>query len=103
MTVTATQTLVVGAGPTGLTLAYELRRRGVACRVVKRLPWFRRQSRGKGVQPRTLEVFDALYVIRPDGHVGFRRQPAVPAPLRHVSAIYNAAPAPAVTRAEPRR
>jgi flavin-dependent dehydrogenase len=30
--------LVVGAGPTGLTLACDLRRRGVAVRVVDRLP-----------------------------------------------------------------
>jgi 2-polyprenyl-6-methoxyphenol hydroxylase-like FAD-dependent oxidoreductase len=55
--------LVVGAGPTGLTLACDLRRRGVAVRVVDRLPRPEVKSRGKGVQPRTLEVFDDLGVV----------------------------------------
>ena len=52
--------LVVGAGPTGLALAVDLRRRGVDVRLVDRLPGVRRRSRGKGVQPRTLEVLDDL-------------------------------------------
>src|SRR3712207_5357918 len=55
--------LVVGAGPTGLTLACDLRRRGLAVRVVERLPQPELKSRGKGVQPRTLEVFDDLGVV----------------------------------------
>jgi 2-polyprenyl-6-methoxyphenol hydroxylase-like FAD-dependent oxidoreductase len=55
--------LVVGAGPTGLTLACDLRRRGLAVRVVERLPMPEVKSRGKGVQPRTLEVFDDLGVV----------------------------------------
>ncbi len=55
--------LVVGAGPTGLTLACDLRRRGLAVRVVERLPRPDVKSRGKGVQPRTLEVFDDLGVV----------------------------------------
>jgi 2-polyprenyl-6-methoxyphenol hydroxylase-like FAD-dependent oxidoreductase len=55
--------LVVGAGPTGLTLACDLRRRGLAVRVVERLPMPELKSRGKGVQPRTLEVFDDLGVV----------------------------------------
>lgn len=55
--------LVVGAGPTGLTLACDLRRRGLAVRVVDRLPQPGVKSRGKGVQPRTLEVLDDLGVV----------------------------------------
>ena len=55
--------LVVGAGPTGLTLACDLRRRGLAVRVVERLPQPELKSRGKGVQPRTLEVLDDLGVV----------------------------------------
>ncbi|WP_448612255.1 FAD-dependent monooxygenase [Geodermatophilus sp. URMC 60] len=55
--------LVVGVGPTGLTLACDLRRRGLAVRVVDRLPRPEVKSRGKGVQPRTLEVFDDLGVV----------------------------------------
>ncbi|WP_448616640.1 FAD-dependent monooxygenase [Modestobacter sp. URMC 112] len=57
---TTTDVLVVGAGPTGLTLACDLRRRGVACRVVDRAPTHHTRSRGKGLQPRSLEVFDDL-------------------------------------------
>jgi 2-polyprenyl-6-methoxyphenol hydroxylase-like FAD-dependent oxidoreductase len=58
--VDTTEVLIVGAGPTGLTLACDLLRRGVAVRVVDRSVGFRRWSRGKGVQPRTMEVLDDL-------------------------------------------
>ncbi len=61
--VTTTDVLVVGAGPTGLTLACELRRRGVACRVLDRADGTPRRSKGKGLQPRTLEVFDGLGIV----------------------------------------
>ncbi|PWW24216.1 2-polyprenyl-6-methoxyphenol hydroxylase-like FAD-dependent oxidoreductase [Geodermatophilus normandii] len=57
---TSTDVLVVGAGPTGLTLGCDLLRRGVDCRVVDRAPTHHTRSRGKGLQPRTLEVFDDL-------------------------------------------
>ncbi len=59
---TGIDVLVVGAGPTGLTLGCELRRRGVTCRVIDRAATFHVHSRGKGLQPRTLEVFDDLGV-----------------------------------------
>lgn len=55
--------LVIGAGPTGLTLACELARRGVTCRVIDKAPGLFAGSRAKGLQPRTLEVFDDLGVI----------------------------------------
>jgi 2-polyprenyl-6-methoxyphenol hydroxylase-like FAD-dependent oxidoreductase len=55
--------LIAGAGPTGLTLACDLARRGVPCRVVDRAPTLFHGSRGKGLSPRTLEVFDDLGVI----------------------------------------
>ncbi|MGQ4514353.1 FAD-dependent monooxygenase [Streptomyces sp. DW26H14] len=55
--------LIVGAGPTGLTLACELARRGVAFRLVEAAPGPRPGSRGKGVQPRTLEVFGDLGIV----------------------------------------
>jgi len=55
--------LIVGAGPTGLTLACDLARRGVACRVVDQAPHPFIGSRGKGLQPRTLEVFEDLGVL----------------------------------------
>ncbi|MFC8596463.1 FAD-dependent monooxygenase [Streptomyces atroolivaceus] len=56
--------LVAGAGPVGLTAACELRRRGVSCRVVDRLPERLPYARAVGVQPRTLEVWDRMGVIR---------------------------------------
>jgi 2-polyprenyl-6-methoxyphenol hydroxylase-like FAD-dependent oxidoreductase len=59
---TQTDVLVVGAGPTGLTLACDLARRGVAVRIVDRAPEFPPGSRGKGLSPRSLEVFDDLGV-----------------------------------------
>ncbi|MEV4971310.1 FAD-dependent oxidoreductase [Streptomyces scopuliridis] len=56
--------LIVGAGPTGLALACDLRRRGVSVQVVEREPRLFPGSRGKGLQPRTLEVLDDLGVVR---------------------------------------
>ncbi|GAA4551683.1 FAD-dependent monooxygenase [Amycolatopsis samaneae] len=55
--------VIAGAGPTGLTLACELARRGVPCRVVDKAPGLFPGSRGKGLSPRTQEVFDDLGVI----------------------------------------
>ncbi|MFE3288944.1 FAD-dependent oxidoreductase, partial [Streptomyces sp. NPDC059233] len=54
--------LIVGAGPTGLTLAVDLARRGVRALVVERADGLFPGSRGKGIQPRTQEVFDDLGV-----------------------------------------
>jgi 2-polyprenyl-6-methoxyphenol hydroxylase-like FAD-dependent oxidoreductase len=54
--------LVAGAGPTGLTLACELARRGVPSRVFDKAPGPFRGSRGKGLSPRTQEAFDDLGV-----------------------------------------
>ena len=63
-TARTTDVLVVGAGPVGLTLALGLARAGVDCRIIERDPEFRdRGVRGKGVNPRTLEVFDDLGVV----------------------------------------
>lgn len=50
--------LVVGAGPTGLTLALELARRGVAVRLVDKSSGPSAQTRALGVQARTLELFE---------------------------------------------
>lgn len=55
--------LIVGAGPTGLTLALDLARRGISCRIVDAAETPRNGSRGKGIQPRTLKIFDDLGVI----------------------------------------
>ncbi len=54
--------LVVGAGPTGLALAAQLRAHGARLRIVDR-SWDRtRESRALAIQPRTLEVLAGLGV-----------------------------------------
>jgi 2-polyprenyl-6-methoxyphenol hydroxylase-like FAD-dependent oxidoreductase len=55
--------LIAGAGPSGLTLACELARRGVPFRLVEAAPGPQPGSRGKGIQPRTLEVFEDLGIV----------------------------------------
>jgi 2-polyprenyl-6-methoxyphenol hydroxylase-like FAD-dependent oxidoreductase len=55
--------VIVGAGPAGLTLACELARRGVGFRLVDSAPGPFGGSRGKTLQPRTLELMDDLGVI----------------------------------------
>ncbi|MFI9763076.1 FAD-dependent oxidoreductase [Streptomyces sp. NPDC051963] len=55
--------LIVGAGPTGLALGVDLARRGVFALVVERADRLFPGSRGKGIQPRTMEVFDDLGVL----------------------------------------
>lgn len=55
--------LIVGAGPTGLTMASELVRHGVAVRVVDRNTEASIHSKALVVQPRTLEVFHAMGLV----------------------------------------
>jgi 2-polyprenyl-6-methoxyphenol hydroxylase-like FAD-dependent oxidoreductase len=55
--------LIVGAGPTGLTLACELARRGAVARLIEASHGPQPGSRGKGLQPRSLEVFDDLGIV----------------------------------------
>jgi 2-polyprenyl-6-methoxyphenol hydroxylase-like FAD-dependent oxidoreductase len=55
-----TQVLVVGAGPTGLTLAAELRRREVECRLIDLLEEPQHWDRATVLKPRSLEHFESL-------------------------------------------
>ena len=57
--------LIVGSGPTGLTLGVDLLRRGIPCRLIEAAEGPFTGSRGKGIQPRTLEIFEDLGVIDP--------------------------------------
>jgi 2-polyprenyl-6-methoxyphenol hydroxylase-like FAD-dependent oxidoreductase len=59
-----TQVLVVGAGPTGLTLAASLVKRGIATIVVDRQAAGANTSRAAVVNARTLEVLEGLDVAR---------------------------------------
>ncbi|MBE1498622.1 2-polyprenyl-6-methoxyphenol hydroxylase-like FAD-dependent oxidoreductase [Amycolatopsis lexingtonensis] len=58
-----TRVLIAGAGPTGLTLAIELARRDVPVRIIDKAETYFVGSRGDGMQPRTLEVFEDLGVL----------------------------------------
>jgi 2-polyprenyl-6-methoxyphenol hydroxylase-like FAD-dependent oxidoreductase len=56
----AIDALVVGAGPTGLTLAAQLQRFGIRFRVIDRLVDRGRESRALAIQARSLEIFQSL-------------------------------------------
>ncbi|ROO84238.1 2-polyprenyl-6-methoxyphenol hydroxylase-like FAD-dependent oxidoreductase [Actinocorallia herbida] len=60
---TETEVLIAGAGPAGLVLACELARRGVAHVLLERDAEPFAGSRGKGLQPRSLEVLEDLGVL----------------------------------------
>ncbi|MGW2566565.1 FAD-dependent oxidoreductase [Streptomyces sp. NPDC001537] len=55
--------VIVGAGPTGLALGVDLARRGVDALVVEKADGLFPGSRGKGLQPRTMEVLEDLGVL----------------------------------------
>jgi 2-polyprenyl-6-methoxyphenol hydroxylase-like FAD-dependent oxidoreductase len=60
MTPDSSTPLVVGAGPVGLTMAHELVRHGVRCRIVERAPERSQTSKALAIFPRTLEVFETM-------------------------------------------
>jgi len=58
-----TEVLINGAGAAGLTLAIELARRQIAFRLIDKSPAPFNGSRGKGLQPRSLEIFEDMDVL----------------------------------------
>jgi 2-polyprenyl-6-methoxyphenol hydroxylase-like FAD-dependent oxidoreductase len=69
--------LIVGAGPVGLTLAAELARYGVQCRIVDKDPGTKTISKALILHVRTQEVFDAMGALA--------AEKAVSVPMRQVS------------------
>lgn len=55
--------LICGAGAAGLTLAIDLARRGLSFRLIEKMAAPFHGSRGKGIQPRTQEVFEDLGIL----------------------------------------
>jgi 2-polyprenyl-6-methoxyphenol hydroxylase-like FAD-dependent oxidoreductase len=64
--------LVVGAGPTGLTMAIELARRGVDVAIIDASEGPAVETRALGVQARTLELFGKIDVEMLLSPTGFR-------------------------------
>ncbi len=88
MSTTDCDVLVVGAGPTGLTLALQLLSRGVSTRLIDQDPGLPKLSRAIGIQPRTMETLDMMGVadrlleighrgLRTSVYVGGRRQAGI--------------------------
>src|SRR5215472_16411785 len=55
--------LVVGAGPTGLVMAHELARDGVACRLIDKAALRSRYSKAITIHARTLETFQLMRIL----------------------------------------
>ncbi len=52
----ACSVLIAGAGPSGLSAAIELHRRGIRARIIDKASDFARESRAIGINPRTLAI-----------------------------------------------
>lgn len=59
----AVDVLICGAGAAGLTLAIDLARRGITFRLIEKNQQPFPGSRGKGIQPRSQEVFEDLGIL----------------------------------------
>jgi 2-polyprenyl-6-methoxyphenol hydroxylase-like FAD-dependent oxidoreductase len=55
--------VIVGAGPSGLAMACELKRHGIAFRIIDKRPEATRTSNAAAIQPRTLEIFHQMGLI----------------------------------------
>ncbi|WP_215764575.1 FAD-dependent oxidoreductase [Gluconobacter sp. P1D12_c] len=58
-----TDVLISGAGAAGLTLAIDLARRGISFRLIEQNAQPFSGARGKGIQPRTMEIFEDLGIV----------------------------------------
>jgi 2-polyprenyl-6-methoxyphenol hydroxylase-like FAD-dependent oxidoreductase len=55
-----TQVVIVGAGPTGATLALLLAKRGIAVKLIEASRNFRRVFRGEGLMPSGLDALEQM-------------------------------------------
>ncbi len=62
LTATTSDVLIVGAGPVGLTLAGDLRRRGIRCRIVDSAQQAGAATKALGIQAKTLELLTKMGV-----------------------------------------
>jgi 2-polyprenyl-6-methoxyphenol hydroxylase-like FAD-dependent oxidoreductase len=63
-TTTETDVLIVGAGPTGLSLACQMLRYGINCVAVEKNTFLTPYSKAIGVHARTLEIFDQIGIAQ---------------------------------------
>ncbi|KAJ7662087.1 FAD binding domain-containing protein [Mycena polygramma] len=68
--------LIAGAGPSGLILALVLLKNGVSVRIIDKELKHRNGSRGSGIMPRTLELYDILGIL-PDIQKAGQHLPSV--------------------------
>lgn len=92
----AVDVLICGAGAAGLMLAIELARRGVSFRLIEKSDRPFHGSRGKGIQPRTQEMFEDIGILDRIAAVGG----AYP-PERRYHEDGSYVDSPAVTHAQP--
>ena len=100
-----TDILICGAGAAGLTLAIDLARRHVSFILVDKTTMPFAGSRGKGIQPRSLEIFEALGVadrmMAAGGSYPPQRMYRADGGYDDVAAIEAAAPTPSEPYGEP--
>ena len=89
--------LIVGAGPTGLLMACELARHGIAFRIIDKNPKQTSSSNATWIQPLTIELFDAMGIAgqfvklghRCDGiHLHAREKLSLHISLKYIDSIY---------------
>lgn len=66
--------LIVGAGPTGLSLALFLHNLGLPFRIIEKNEKANELSKAMGIQPRTLEIFEMLGIVEQFIEIGRRVQ-----------------------------
>ncbi|KAK7050545.1 FAD-binding-3 domain-containing protein [Favolaschia claudopus] len=69
--------LIAGAGPSGLVLAIVLLQHGVSVRIIDKQTEYPTGSRGAGIQPRTMELYDILGILPDIMHKGEPMRPTI--------------------------